>query len=207
MEIRQLEYFMAVAKELHFTRASELLGVTQPTLSHQIKALEGEIGMPLFDRIGRRTSLTEAGHILYKHGNQIFQSLQSAKEELQELQSVKSGKLSIGVLPGELNRLVSTLLFAFHQKYPEIEVRMIGRDDVVSGIIQNEIDMALTIVPVPDERLEVVPLYEEELYLAVSDRHPLAGAVSVPLKQVRMSPLSYSQSITSAACRLMTRSS
>ncbi|MFF2888362.1 LysR family transcriptional regulator [Paenibacillus sp. NPDC057967] len=185
MEIRQLEYFMAVAKELHFTRASEQLGVTQPTLSHQIKALEGEIGMPLFDRIGRRTSLTEVGHILFKHGNQIFQSLQSAKEELQELQTLRSGKLSIGVLPGELNRLVSTLLFAFHQKYPDIEVRMIGRDDVVSGIVQNEMDMAITIVPVQDERLEIVPLYEEELFLAVSDQHPLAGKVSVPLDCVK----------------------
>ncbi|REK76772.1 LysR family transcriptional regulator [Paenibacillus paeoniae] len=188
MEIRQLEYFMAVAKELHFTRASELLGVTQPTLSHQIKALENEIGMPLFDRIGRRTSLTEAGHILFKHGNQIFQSIASAKQELQELQAARFGKLSIGVLPGELNRLLSTLLLAFHQQYPDIEIRMIGRDDVVSGIIHNEIDIALTIVSVSDDRLTIVPLYEEELYLAVSDQHPLAKMVSVPLAQVKDEP-------------------
>lgn len=64
MEIRQLEYFVTICEELHFTRAAERLGVTQPTLSHQVKALEDELGLPLFNRIGKKISLTNAGFIL-----------------------------------------------------------------------------------------------------------------------------------------------
>lgn len=188
MEIRQLEYFMAVCRELHFTRASEQLGVTQPTLSHQIKALETEIGMPLFDRIGKKTALTEAGSILFKHGTHIFQSIQSAKEEIHELREVKSGKLAIGVLKGELGMLVSATLFAFHQQYPDIQITVVGKDDMVEGIIQNEIDIALTIVPIHDDRLTIVPLYEEDLYLTVSHRHPLGAKNTIDLEQVKDEP-------------------
>lgn len=64
MELRQLEYFMTLYKELHFTKAADKLGITQPTLSHQIKALEDEIGMPLFDRMGKKIAITDVGSIL-----------------------------------------------------------------------------------------------------------------------------------------------
>jgi len=188
MEIRQLEYFMAVSKELHFTRASEKLGVTQPTLSHQIKALETEVGMPLFDRIGKKTALTEAGEILFRHGNQIFQSLQSAKDEIGELQDIQYGRLSVGVLTGELNRLVAALLFAFHQQYPGVQITVTGRDDITGGILRNEIDLALTIIPLEDDRIATVPLYEEDLYLTVASRHPLADAAAIDLEQVKELP-------------------
>jgi len=72
MEIRQLEYFLEVCKELHFTRAAENLNIAQPTLSQQIKSLEDEVGVPLFDRIGKKITLTEAGKILLKHSQTIF---------------------------------------------------------------------------------------------------------------------------------------
>ncbi|MCU6710187.1 LysR family transcriptional regulator [Paenibacillus sp. J5C_2022] len=188
MEFRQLEYFMALCKELHFTRASEQLGVTQPTLSHQIKALEIEMGMPLFDRIGKKTTLTSAGQVLFKHGTHIFQSIQSAMEEMRELQEVKSGKLSIGVLTGELTQFVSPLLLTFHKKYPNIQITVIGKDDVVDAIIDNELEIALTIVPIHDKRLTIVPLYEENLYLTVSHRHPLANKKTIDLEQVKNEP-------------------
>ncbi|MCR8630427.1 LysR family transcriptional regulator [Paenibacillus radicis (ex Xue et al. 2023)] len=185
MELRQLEYFMAVCKELHFTRASEKLGVTQPTLSHQIKALEIEIGMPLFDRIGKKTALTEAGEILLKHSNQVFNSLQNAQEEIEELQEVKCGRLSIGVLTGELNQLVSKVLFTFHKNYPYVQIAVVGRDDVTEGIIRNEIDLGLTIIPIHDERITTELLYEEDLYLTVSNNHPLAAKKTIDLEQVK----------------------
>ncbi|MGR5874301.1 LysR family transcriptional regulator [Bacillus pacificus] len=72
IELRQLEYFLAVSKELHFTKAAEKLNISQPSLSQQIRALEHEVGMPLFDRIGKKISLTEAGKILLLHSKNIF---------------------------------------------------------------------------------------------------------------------------------------
>ncbi|SCC18278.1 Protein of unknown function [Bacillus mobilis] len=75
IELRQLEYFLAVSKELHFTKAAEKLNISQPSLSQQIRALEHEIGMPLFDRIGKKISLTDAGRILLLHSKTIFMKL------------------------------------------------------------------------------------------------------------------------------------
>ncbi|ULL14929.1 LysR family transcriptional regulator [Paenibacillus sp. H1-7] len=185
MEIRQLEYFMAVCQELHFTRASEKLGVTQPTLSHQIKALEDELGLPLFDRIGKKTAITEAGLILLKHCHTVFHSLESVREEIQELQEMKRGRLSVGVLPGELNSLVCRLLPDFHEAYPEIQVRIFSADNVAERLLNNEIDMALTITPVHDERIVSQPLYNDKLYFAVNTGHPFAKGPEVSLEALK----------------------
>lgn len=185
MEIRQLEYFMAVCHELHFTRASEKLGVTQPTLSHQVKALEDELGLPLFDRIGKKTAITEAGFILLNHCNTLFHSLESVREEIRELQEIKRGSLTMGVLPGELNSLVCRLLPDFHDAYSEVQVRIITADNVAERLLHNEIDMALTITPVHDERIVSQPLYNDKLYLTVNVDHPLAGKSEVSLKDLK----------------------
>lgn len=84
METRHLHYFMAVCEELHFTRAAEGLGISQPTLSQQIKVLEGEIGMPLFDRIGKKIALTEAGSLLKDYAARMIQNEQNAKAAINE---------------------------------------------------------------------------------------------------------------------------
>src|SRR4051794_13064194 len=100
MEIRQLEYFITLCEELHFTRAAQKLYIAQPTLSHQIKVLEQEMGVLLFDRIGKRISLTEAGEVLYKQCHHIFQAIENTKDQLQDLVSMQKGMLKIGALPG-----------------------------------------------------------------------------------------------------------
>lgn len=79
IELRQLEYFLAVSKELHFTKAAEKLNISQPSLSQQIRALEHEVGMPLFDRIGKKISLTEAGRVLLSHSKTIFHEVEQAR--------------------------------------------------------------------------------------------------------------------------------
>lgn len=185
MEIRQLEYFMEICHELHFTRASEKLGVTQPTLSHQIKALEDELGLPLFDRIGKKIAITEAGFILLKHCQTVFHSIESVREEIQELQEIKRGRFSMGVLPGELNSLVCRLLPDFHDAYPEVQVRIITADKVAERLLHNEIDLALTITPVHDERIVSQPLYNDMLYLVVNDEHHLAERTQISLEDLK----------------------
>lgn len=86
MEFRQLEYFMMLCKELHFTRAAEKLHISQPTLSHQIKVLENEVGALLFDRIGKKISITDAGEILYNQCTSIFNSIDNVKLQINELE-------------------------------------------------------------------------------------------------------------------------
>lgn len=189
MELRQLEYFKAICDELHFTRAADKLGVTQPTLSHQIKALEDELGIPLFDRIGKKIAVTEAGSILYNHANTIFNIMHSAKEQIGELQDGERGTITIGSLPGELNHLVSLLLVEFNRRFPKIRIRIVAAENVVDPILQNEMDIAVTILPIEDERLELIPLYEEQFYLTVPAGHPLADSPSVDFAEVQQLPV------------------
>jgi len=86
MELKQLEYFMAVCKELHFTRAAEKLGIAQPSLSQQIRLIEHEIGTPLFDRLGKKIAITEAGKILQQYSYNVFHELLQAQSAISELQ-------------------------------------------------------------------------------------------------------------------------
>ena len=96
MELKQLEYFMAVCEELHFTRAAEKLGIAQPWLSQQIRLLEHEVGTPLFDRVGKKTVMTEAGKTLQRYCYNVFHELAQARAALGELQGLSRGTLKIG---------------------------------------------------------------------------------------------------------------
>lgn len=189
MELRQLDYFIATCEELHFTRAAEKIGITQPSLSHQIKALEDEIGVPLFDRIGKKIALTEAGMILYAQSKLAFGNLASAKEQIQELQRIERGKLSIGALPGELNQLVSTLLIDFHRDYPKVQIKILGVEDVATRLLQNELDLAVTILPIEDERIVTIPLYNERFFFVAPTAHPYAGRSAIDFEEILRVPV------------------
>ncbi|PQQ52210.1 LysR family transcriptional regulator [Bacillus thuringiensis] len=193
MELRQLEYFITLCKELHFTRAADKLGITQPTLSHQIKALEDEIGMPLFDRLGKKIAITDVGYILAKECNTIFNALHNAKERIGELKEIKGGKISIATLPGELTDLVSTLLLDFHKNYPEVAVKVISSDEILPLINENQVNFAVTIVSsdyvFEDDKIVKIPLYIEELFLVAANNHPLANEKEIQFSELNKLPL------------------
>lgn len=126
MELKQLEYFMTLSQELHFTRAAEKLSITQPSLSQQIRLLEHEIGMPLFDRVGKKTMLTEAGRALLHHGYNVFHELSQARAVISELQALKRGTLKIGALLTVVNYLLPPTVMRFHNSYPNVEFSVLG---------------------------------------------------------------------------------
>src|SRR5690625_4827072 len=145
MELRQLEYFMAVCRELHFTRAAERLGIAQPTLSQQIRLLEHEIGTPLFDRSGKRTAMTEAGEILLRYSYNIFHELSQARDAISELQGLERGSLKIGSLLTAVDYLLPPVVMAFHRSYPNIELSISGlrTGDIYEGLLQNQLDLGI----------------------------------------------------------------
>lgn len=106
MEIRQLEYFKVLCDELYFTKAAEKLNISQPTLSHQIKVLEMELGIPLFDRIGKKIAITDAGKILLEQCIHIFRAIDNTSNQIIALKHLKAGKLVIGTLHGELTSFI-----------------------------------------------------------------------------------------------------
>jgi DNA-binding transcriptional LysR family regulator len=189
LELRQLEYFMALCEELHFTKTAEKLRIGQPTLSYQMKSLEDELGVRLFDRLGKKIAITEAGEILLEHCKKVFQNLQFATEQIAELQNVKRGKLVIGSLSGDLSLIASKVLLEFHAKYPHVQIQFFAIDDPVEKIKQNDIDLALTFMPKPDDSFNQIPLYEDEFYLVVRTDHAWSARDEIGFHEIRNIPL------------------
>src|SRR5699024_1542185 len=190
MELRQLEYFMAVCKELHFTRAAEKLNIAQPTLSQQIKSLEDEVGIPLFDRIGKKTALTEAGKILLNHSQRVFHEIGQAQAALRDLNGLQRGKLTIGSLLTCVNYLLPPAIVEFKQLYPNIELSVQGlrTEEIETGLLDNDLDLGITFLPVDDEEMESIPLFTEELALVTSSNHPFAKLQELEMEMVGNMP-------------------
>lgn len=186
MDLRQLECFMAVCKELHFTRAAEKLHMSQPSLSQQIKNLEFEMGMPLFDRVGKKTALTEAGKILLKHSQRVFHELDQARAAIRDLNGLQRGSLTVGSLITCANYLLPPAILNFKQLYPNVELTVLGlrMGDIVKGLLENELDLGVAFLPVDNEDIDAISLFTEELSLAVPVNHPLTR-----LKTVQMTSL------------------
>lgn len=190
MELKQLEYFMTLCQELHFTRAAEKLGIAQPSLSQQIRLLEHEVGTPLFDRVGKKTMLTEAGRTLLHHSYNVFHELSQARAAISELQGLKRGTLKIGALLTVVNYLLPPTVIGFHHSYPNVELSVLGlrTGDIYNGLLQNELDLGIVFLPVEHEDLETIPLYKENLALAASVDDPIAQAPFVTLDILKETP-------------------
>lgn len=154
-----------VSKELHFTKAAEKLGISQPTLSHQIKMLEQEVGYPLFNRVGKKIELTKIGEIVQREALNMQGSMQSMSSQITALSKVESGELKIAVLPGEITDLVSALCIQFNQLYPNIKVFIQTTDQVEKAVLENQADFGIGFHLNQYDTLQVTKLYDEEFYL------------------------------------------
>lgn len=190
MELRQLEYFVAVADEEHFTRASERLLVAQPAISQQVRRLEAELGETLFDRDRRHVRLTAAGHALLPHARATLAAAQRARAAVRSLSGLIAGELTIGVFDGAPERLLAGALGQFRRAHPAVWVRV--REDyaipLLTAVRNGEIDVAITALPdarKPPTDLRIIELATEPIVLATSLDHPLAGRNQIPLIQLR----------------------
>lgn len=134
MEFRQLQYFLMLCNELHFSEAAYKLGISQPTLSQQIRVLEDEVGVPLFDRIEKKTVKTEAGAILEHHALQIVQHLENARTAIADLTHMHAGHLRVAVLPSDLDYRLTSLLIDFHKQFPQTKVQVFPSIDIMNPI-------------------------------------------------------------------------
>ncbi|WP_311293319.1 LysR family transcriptional regulator [Peribacillus frigoritolerans] len=184
--MRHLEYFLMVSKELHFTKAAEKLGISQPTLSHQIKMLEQDVGYALFNRIGKKIELTKVGEIVQQEALNIQNSLQSISSQIRALTKVEIGELKIAVLPGEITDLVSTLCIKFNQLYPNIKVFVQSTDQVEKAVLEYQADFGIGFEYNRDDMLMVMKLYDEEFYLISNQSN---GERKVSFSDVLDSPL------------------
>lgn len=186
MEIRHLEYFLMVCKELHFTRAAEKLGISQPTLSHQIKTLEQEVGYPLFDRVGKKIEITNIGEIVRQEALNIQSSIHSISSKIQAFSNIEIGELRIAVLPGEITDLVSTLCIQFNKLFPNIKVNIETTDEVEKAILENRADFGIDLRLRQNDLLQVTKLYDEEFYFISNKKF---GKETVPFSSIFEDPL------------------
>jgi LysR family cyn operon transcriptional activator len=186
MEIRQLNYFIKAAELLHFTEAAAASFVTQSTLSQQIKQLEEELGMLLFDRIGKQVRLTEAGNVFLLHARQIILDIKKSKQAIFELANMVNGELRIGVTYA-FSSLLLPALTPFSEKYPGI---MIHVEYGTAGELENKLRMAdLDIIlafheQADGEGLEMQPLFSSRIMMVVSKKNSLAKLNKITLREL-----------------------
>lgn len=183
--LRQLTVFLTVARHLHFTRAAQELGMTQPSVSMQIRQLEENLGVVLFEQIGKRTFLTEAGRELYRYGQRIQQQLAEAETVLERLKGAQGGELRLAIGP-TAKYFMPRLIAAFALEHPDVSVDLYitGRDGLLAQLENNERDLAVLGSEPADDTLEATPFLEDPLVVIAPPGHPLAGKSGVSLAEL-----------------------
>ena len=191
MELRRLRYFVMLAEMLHFRQAAERLHITQPTLSHQIKTLEDEMGTSLFERVRHKVHLTAAGKIFREHAQRALKEVEAAATEISELEGLLQGNLAIGVFQSFNSYMLPPLMRKFHAKYPGIHVvtRQLPKREMEQCILNGELDLGLAYVPTMTEKIEAEELFDESYALIVGKRHPLYGRTRLQISALGRYPL------------------
>ena len=183
--IRQLQVFEAVARQLSYTRAAEELPLTQPAVSMQVKQLENSIGLPLFEQIGKRVFMTQAGETMLRHAQTIMRHLVSAQEEMDELKGVDSGRLRIAVA-STVNYFATRLLATFARLHPSVQITLdvTNRETLLEKLEGNQPDIVLMGKPPKDLDLDADDFMDNPLIMIARPDHPLSGHRSIALKEV-----------------------
>lgn len=185
MEIHQLRYFAAVARQGTFTRAAEVEHVAQPSLSQQILKLEAELGTRLFDRLARSARLTVFGAAFLPRAERILRELGDAKTEMQEMAGEEKGDLALGIIPTIAAYLLPSLIGRFAAAHSQIALRVV--EEITPALLerlhQGLLDLAIVALPVASSgaKLDCHELFSERLLAALPERHPRAGQKTIRL--------------------------
>jgi len=180
---RQLECFIQICKEGSFTKAAEVLMISQPTLSQQIRFLEVEVGTPLFERVGRGVKITADGEILYEKAHSVMRLIEESKKETYELRNARANKLSIGISPMDFFSLVPRFL-KFHEQYPDITLKFASAENTSQQLLNSSIDIGITDNYNPNKEIHMMHLYKEEQALVVYADHPWADRTFVSFQEL-----------------------
>ena len=186
LNLHQLATFQIVAKHCSYVRAAEELHFSQPAVSAQIRQLEEALGVKLFEQIGRKTYLTDAGEQLHHYSQKIFSVIDETLETMEKLHSPDYGRLRVGADTTVGTYVIPGLLGKFHQSYPEVEISLavVNRAVLVERIMNNQIDIAI-VGRVPDDiHVVIEPFLPNELVLVAAPFHRLAGRVEVPIQEL-----------------------
>lgn len=186
MDLRHLRYFLCVAEEMHFGRAARRLGMSQPPLSQQVRALEQELGARLFDRTSRRVALTEAGRMFLPEARKTLAQADHAAQVARRTQSGHLGRLALGfTASAPFVPQIADALYYFRQTYPQVDLKVheFGRDDQLALIERGDLDIGIirgVAQPSLPRGLNAIQVLEEDMLLALRQDHPLARRTADP---------------------------
>lgn len=188
MELRQIQYFMEVAKREHVTEAADALHVAQSAVSRQIFNLEAELGVDLFIREGRNVRLTPIGKIFLEHMEEAMNVIENARREVDEYLDPEKGTIRVGFPSSLAAYTLPTAISAFSRRHPDVkyQLRQGSYQSLIDGVIKGDIDMAL-LGPVPKDEKKVLGniLFTEKIVALLPSKHPLADRKSIKLSQLR----------------------
>ena len=186
MNLRQLHVFASVVKHMSVSLAAEELFITQPAVSQQIRGLEEQLGLKLFERTPNGLLLTEGGEAIHPHVQAILASQSRIDNVVAEQRGATHGHLAVGANTTGGMYVVSPMLRAFRDAHPEAEIvlQVHSTDRICERILQNLLDVAVVTGPVEVASVVVADLCEDELYLIVSPSHPFAARATVSRQDV-----------------------
>lgn len=187
MNIRNITYFVEVAKEKNFTRAANNLHLSQPALSKVIKNLEIDLGISLIDRTAKHFKLTNQGEIFYDNASKAIENINLELEELSCSINSTKGKIIIGIPPVIGTVFFPSIIAKFRNEYPDIELIMIeeGANTIKDKVIESEIDIGVVMLPLESEKLSTIEVINSETVLIVNKEHILTKTDSVSIKDLK----------------------
>jgi len=191
MQLHQLRYFCAVAHAGSFTRAAETLQLAQPSLSQQIGRLERELGLPLFERLGRGLRLTAYGRALLPQAEAVLLQIQDARHTVEALHGAVRGRLAVGCIPTIAPYYFASRVVEFAQRHPDVALHLVEDTTprLVALLQSGELDVAITSLPVRSPDLICSELFREPILVVVAPGHPLAGRARISAGELRQERL------------------
>lgn len=190
MKLRHLRYFTTLAEELHFSKAAEKLFIAQPPLSRQIKQLEDELGVKLFNRNKRNVALTPAGNYLKTQTNNLFYQIDNIKEQIKSIGEGTKGQLKIGYVGAAMHSILPSILQDMKQKFPEIKIYLheLDSEEQRKALLSGQIDVGFVRSAVINDKLLSVQVVEEPFALILPQKHPLALKRNLNLRDLAEDP-------------------
>jgi len=184
LTLHQLRTFRAVAEQLSFSAAAHELSISQPSVSYQVKELEGVLGLPLIDRLGKRVRLTEAGDVLYEYARRTLTLLDEVALVMEQMRGIERGTLRVGASATVGIYVIPLALGAYKKVHPNLALSLeIGsREMLQERLKRGVLDLAVLSLPIADPNLESTPFMDDELVLVVPAGHPLAGRTDLTLR-------------------------
>ena len=190
IELRHLKYFLAVADDLHFRKAAEKLYISQPGLSRQIRQMEDDLNVKLFERNNRNVVLTPAGLYLKKEASTLLKNLENALAHTKLLDEGAEGKIKLGYVGSTMQNVIPDLLVAFRKHHPEVRFSLKEMYNMrqIEALLSQEIDVGFVrLNEVPDE-LNIKPVFKDTFSLVLPENHSLSSDNFTSLSQLKHEP-------------------